>query len=90
MTRVLSVGRHAALAAAVGGGAFTGPRPQEAVVEAIEELDVPFPPRVDVPATEDVVVDTDAWGLPDPAGLCLEDVRELRSVIEQRVSTLPL
>lgn len=30
------------------------------------------------------------WNLPDPAGLCLEEVRELRSVIEQRVSSLPL
>ncbi|HZT93579.1 MAG TPA: arsenate reductase ArsC [Gaiellaceae bacterium] len=30
------------------------------------------------------------WNLPDPAGLCLEEVRELRAVIEQRVSTLPL
>ena len=30
------------------------------------------------------------WNLPDPAGLCLEDVRELRGVIEQRVSSLPL
>src|SRR5262249_34933019 len=30
------------------------------------------------------------WNLPDPAALCLEEVRELRSVIEQRVSSLPL
>jgi arsenate reductase len=30
------------------------------------------------------------WNLPDPAGLCLEDVRELRSVIEQKVSSLPI
>ncbi|HEX6951237.1 MAG TPA: arsenate reductase ArsC [Gaiellaceae bacterium] len=30
------------------------------------------------------------WNLPDPAGLCLEEVRELRSVIEQGVSSLPL
>src|SRR5215471_11633174 len=30
------------------------------------------------------------WNLPDPAGLCLEEVRELRRVIEQRVSSLPL
>jgi hypothetical protein len=59
-------------------------------VEAIEELDVPFPPRVDSPAPGDVVVDTDAWNLPDPAGLCLEEVRELRVVIEQRVSSLRL
>jgi arsenate reductase (thioredoxin) len=30
------------------------------------------------------------WNLPDPAGPCLEEVRELRAVIEQRVSSLPL
>jgi protein-tyrosine-phosphatase len=30
------------------------------------------------------------WNLPDPVGLCLEEVRELRNVIEQRVSSLPL
>ena len=30
------------------------------------------------------------WNLADPAGLCLEDVRELRATIEQRVDALPL
>jgi arsenate reductase len=30
------------------------------------------------------------WNLPDPVGLCLEEVRELRSVIESRVEALPL
>jgi arsenate reductase (thioredoxin) len=30
------------------------------------------------------------WDLPDPVGLCLEEVRELRSVIEERVAALPL
>jgi arsenate reductase (thioredoxin) len=30
------------------------------------------------------------WNLPDPAGLCLEEVRELRSVIEKKVSSLPI
>jgi arsenate reductase len=30
------------------------------------------------------------WNLPDPAGLCLEEVRELRAVIEERVARLPL
>jgi arsenate reductase len=29
------------------------------------------------------------WDLPDPAGLCLEEVRELLAVIERRVSSLP-
>jgi arsenate reductase len=30
------------------------------------------------------------WDLPDPAGLCLEEVRELRAVIDARVAELPL
>jgi arsenate reductase len=30
------------------------------------------------------------WNLPDPAGLGLEEVRELRAVIEDRVAQLPL
>lgn len=30
------------------------------------------------------------WNLPDPAGLCVEEVRELRAVIEAKVSSLPL
>jgi protein-tyrosine-phosphatase len=30
------------------------------------------------------------WNLPDPTGLCLEEVRELRAVIEQKVSSLPI
>lgn len=30
------------------------------------------------------------WNLPDPVGLCLAEVRELCSVIEERVSSLPL
>ena len=30
------------------------------------------------------------WNLPDPVDLCLEEVRELRAVIEQRVDALPL
>lgn len=28
------------------------------------------------------------WNLADPVGMCLEEVRELRSVIEQRVASL--
>jgi hypothetical protein len=90
MTRVVFVGAHAPLAAAVRGGAFAGPPPAEAVAEAIEELDVPSPPRVDEPAAEDLIVDTGDWNLPDPVGLCLEEVRELRAVIEQKVSSLPI
>jgi arsenate reductase len=30
------------------------------------------------------------WNLPDPAGLCLEEVRELRAVIEGKISSLPI
>ena len=30
------------------------------------------------------------WNLPDPVGLCLEEVRELRDVIDARVAELPL
>lgn len=89
MSRIVFVGGHGALAAAMGGGAFVGPAPEEAVVEAIEELDVPFPRHLDAPATGDVVVDTDDWNLPDPVGLCLEEVRELRAAIESRVASLP-
>ena len=29
------------------------------------------------------------WDVPDPVGLCLEEVRELRAVVEQRVAVLP-
>jgi hypothetical protein len=90
MTRVVFVGSHGALAAAVGRGAYVGPPPEEAVAEAIEELEVPLPPRVEAPGPDDLVVDTAEWDLSDPVGLCLEEVRELRAVIEQRVSSLPI
>jgi arsenate reductase len=30
------------------------------------------------------------WNLADPAGMCLEDARELRTVIEEKVSRLPI
>jgi arsenate reductase len=30
------------------------------------------------------------WNLADPAGLCLDEVRELRNDIERRVAALPL
>jgi hypothetical protein len=89
MSRVVFVGPHGALGAALGGGAFAGPAPEQAVAEAIEELDVPFPARVDAPAPGDVVVGTADWNLPDPVGLCLEEVRGLRAVIEQRVASRP-
>jgi hypothetical protein len=90
MNRVLFVGGHGAFAAALHDGAFVGQVPNEAIIEAIEDLDLPFPPRVEAAEPGDVMVDTDAWNLPDPAGLCLEELRELRAVIGQRVSSLPL
>jgi len=30
------------------------------------------------------------WNLADPAGMCLEEARELRAVIEEKVSRLPI
>jgi arsenate reductase len=30
------------------------------------------------------------WDLADPAGMCLEEARELRAVIEEKVSRLPI
>ena len=30
------------------------------------------------------------WNLPDPAGLCLDEVRELRNTIARRIDELPL
>ncbi|HZC75734.1 MAG TPA: hypothetical protein VE220_07145 [Gaiellaceae bacterium] len=89
MTRLVFVGPHAALAAALRpGAAFTGAAPEGAVAEAIDEIDAP-PPRPAAPAAGDAVVDTAAWGLPEPVGMCLEEVRELRAVIEMRVRQLP-
>ncbi|MFL5911141.1 MAG: arsenate reductase ArsC [Gaiellaceae bacterium] len=29
------------------------------------------------------------WNLPDPVGMCLEEVRELRAVIDRKVAALP-
>jgi hypothetical protein len=90
MPRVVFVGPHAALAAAVRpGSAFVGAAPEGAVAEAIEELDAPPALRVDAPAADDRVVDTGGWRLPEPVGLCLEEVRELRAVVEARVGALP-
>jgi arsenate reductase len=80
----------------------------EAVVEALEELDIDVANRVPRALTNedvewaDVVVtmgcgdacpvipgkDYVEWNLPDPVGMCLEEVRELRAVIEDRVSRL--
>jgi len=80
----------------------------EAVVEALEEIDIDVSSRV--PRTlsredvewADLVVTMgcgDAcpvipgkeyvdWNLPDPVGMCLEEARELRDAIDERVSRL--
>ncbi|HLX18661.1 MAG TPA: hypothetical protein VKR23_00780 [Gaiellaceae bacterium] len=86
MSRLVFVGPHAPLAAAVAGAAYAGPAPDGAVAELIEELDEPL--RVEGPIAGDDVVDTRDWDLPTPVGMCLEEVRELRAVIEDRVSRL--
>jgi len=87
MERVVFIGPHAALAAALRpGSAFAGDAPEGAVAEAIEELDVPPARRVDAAVVGDDVVDTGAWNLPEPVGLCLEEVRELRAVIAARLA----
>lgn len=87
MSRVVFVGPHAALAATLGNrAADVGPLPEGAVAEAIDELDVPPALCIDAPTAGDEVVDTGAWGLPEFVGLCLEEVRELRSTMELRLS----
>ena len=97
----------------LGGEARSaGSRPEpelhQAVVEALEEIDVDisrlYPKRItrEDAAWADVVVTMgcgDAcpvipakeyveWNLVDPAGLCLEEVRELRADIGRRVAEL--
>jgi protein-tyrosine-phosphatase len=67
----------------------------EAIVEALEELGVDVSGREPRALTQDdldwadLVVDTREWGLPEPVGLCLEEVRELRADIERRIAGLP-
>jgi hypothetical protein len=90
MARLVFIGPHAALAAALrAGSAYAGAAPEGAIAEAIEELDVPPAPRVAAAGAGDEVVDTGGWNLPQPVGLCLEEVRELRAVVEARVAGLP-
>lgn len=80
----------------------------EAVIEALEEIDLDVSGRVPRRLTREDVEWADLvvtmgcgdacpvvpgkeyvdWNLPDPVGMCLEEVRELRSVIEERVSRL--
>ena len=81
----------------------------QAVVEALEELDVDVsrrkPKKLERDDVEwaDLVVTMGCgdecpyipgkeyvdWNLPDPAGLCLEEVRELVATIDRRVAALP-
>lgn len=94
MIRLLFVGSHAAAAAALcarsgRSAAFAGGPAPDAVVEALEEIGVPPAPRAEPDEAAELVVDTSTWNLPDPVGLCLEEARELREVIEARVSELP-
>lgn len=90
MTPLHFVGVHAAAAAALrgDGASFEGPTPPEAVAEALEEAGVAPAVRTAAPAP-DAVVDTDAWGLPEPVGLCLEEARELCAAIRLRLADLP-
>jgi hypothetical protein len=83
MTGAHFVGAHGAAAAALAGAGATydGPSPQQAVVEALEEAGLAVPARAPGAAG----VDTDAWGLAEPAGLCLEEARELLAQIARRL-----
>ena len=123
MTRVLFVCLHNAgrsqIAQALyerrGGEARSaGSQPaselHEAVVEALEEIDVDVSARRPRSLTQDDVEWAELvvtmgcgdacpvlpgktyvdWDLVDPAGLCLEEVRELVAVIEDKVAALPL
>ena len=84
---VLFTGTHGAAAAALHGDArFDGPDAPDAVADALEEAGVT--PAARAPSGEPVV-DTDAWGLPEPVGLCLEEARELVAAIRRRVAELP-
>ena len=82
-----------------GEARSAGSRPadelHEAVVEALEEIGVDVSRRKPRALTQDdldwadLVVDTGEWGLADPVGLCLEEVRELRAEVARRVANLP-
>jgi arsenate reductase len=97
----------------LGGAARSGgSRPEaelhQAVVEALEELDIDISDRKPKPITDEDVAWADVivtmgcgdacpvfpgkryvdWNLVDPAGLCLEEVRELRNDIARRVTEL--
>jgi arsenate reductase len=80
----------------------------EAVVEALEEIDIDISDRKPKPITDEDVAWADVvvtmgcgdacpvlpgkryvdWNLVDPAGLCLEEVREIRDDIARRVAEL--
>jgi arsenate reductase len=121
MTRVLFVCVHNAgrsqMAQALferrgGEGRSAGSQPaeeiHEAVIEALEEIDIDISGRKPKGLTHEDVEWADLvvtmgcgdacpvlpgthyvdWNLPDPVGLCLEEVRELRDVIDARVAEL--
>jgi arsenate reductase (thioredoxin) len=80
----------------------------EAVVEALEEIDIDISDRKPKPITDEDVAWAEVvvtmgcgdacpvlpgkryvdWNLVDPAGLCLEEVREIRDDIARRVAEL--
>jgi arsenate reductase (thioredoxin) len=97
----------------LGGEARSaGSRPEaelhQAVVEALEEVDIDVSARTPKPIARDDVEWADVvvtmgcgdacpvlpgmqyveWNLPDPVGMCLEEVRELRAVIQRKVEEL--
>ena len=97
----------------LGGEARSaGSRPEnelhQAVVEAMQEIDVDISDRRPKPITDEDVAWADVvvtmgcgdacpvlpgkryvdWNIVDPAGLCLEEVREIRDDIARRVSEL--
>lgn len=68
----------------------------EAAIEALEEIGVDISARTPRPLVDgdlawaDLVVRlAEDWSLADPVGLCLEEARELRAVIEEKLSSLP-
>ena len=99
-------GRHEARSAGSGPARRVHPEVVRVMEELGVDLSARVPHRLGREDTEwaDVVVTMgcgDAcpyiqgkeyldWDLPDPAGLCLDEVRELRAVIEDRVAQLPI
>jgi arsenate reductase len=85
MTRVLFVCRENAGRSQVAQALYArrGGEARSAGTEPAAELH-----EAVVEALEELGIDV--WNLPDPIGLCLEEVRELRATIEDRVAALPV